>query len=309
MLRLRTEAKPPELSVDTLPLNTMAGCPFSPAPGTEEMELLLTPPITTSSNDPQEATLPSPLRIGIPWVGPSEFSTASSRLRMPSSSTVSGVSPTISGSKNLMPCMYLERCASSPSLGWTFTAVQLTTARTPLKYSGRSVRRWVMSATTSSSLPPGPAGRLDSSSWAFWESRTSARTCFPACSILATTRLPTPPVAPVTMMMPSTGTGITGFRGSMACVLLSRGSSFTVCSWLPPRMAFAKLSTALCKLFCRLPSLKKATVDTNLPKSQGCLPSPALTDTSLLVREAPGRLDRGVRAFGVNPRALLDAKR
>lgn len=37
---------------------------------------------------------------------------------------------------------------------------------------------------------------LTRSSWALGASRTSARTCLPACSSFATTRLPTPPVAP-----------------------------------------------------------------------------------------------------------------
>eukprot|EP00955_Chlamydomonas_euryale_P034670 349862-Chlamydomonas_euryale.AAC.4 len=61
-LRQRTLAKPPLLSVDTTPRNTIAGSPVaSPAPSMRSIPERLTPPITTSSSAPHpEGPVPSP---------------------------------------------------------------------------------------------------------------------------------------------------------------------------------------------------------------------------------------------------------
>jgi len=50
---------------------------------------------------------------------------------------------------------YFARSGVSPSLGATFTAVAMTSARTSANISGSSVARCVMSAATSSSDEPG----------------------------------------------------------------------------------------------------------------------------------------------------------
>ena len=50
---VRTEAKPPLLEEDTMPLNTPTGPPSSPPEGCTSKPLSLTPPITTSSRGAQ----------------------------------------------------------------------------------------------------------------------------------------------------------------------------------------------------------------------------------------------------------------
>mmetsp|Transcript_24479 Transcript_24479/g.62205 ORF Transcript_24479/g.62205 Transcript_24479/m.62205 type:complete len:206 (+) Transcript_24479:1450-2067(+) len=188
-----------------------------------------------------------------------------------------------------MPCMYLERAASSPSLGATLTALQLTTARTPAKKDGCSVRFCVMSAATSSSLPPGAVARPASRPRALSVSRTSARTTTPASSSLATTRLPTPPVAPVTSTTPSTGTGMTGLSGSLGegvvagvVVGMATGAGASLAAATPS--VLARPSTRPCSPLAREPCEKKATVPTKRPTSHGSRPPPlfpsALTDTT-----------------------------
>ncbi len=93
-LRVRTEAKPPEFAVDTLPKNTAASL-------ANRIELSLTPPITTSSKAPQVSfksveglvksnTSFSALRFRL-------AAAAWTKFLIPRYSTFSGVSPTISG--------------------------------------------------------------------------------------------------------------------------------------------------------------------------------------------------------------------
>mmetsp|Transcript_24479 Transcript_24479/g.62204 ORF Transcript_24479/g.62204 Transcript_24479/m.62204 type:complete len:291 (+) Transcript_24479:571-1443(+) len=98
--RQRTDAKPPLLLVDTVPLNTMAGAPPSPAPCTASILDRLTPPITTSSSAPHATPAPSACACSsaTPCAVPSAALAASITLARPTPSTDSGVSPTTCGS-------------------------------------------------------------------------------------------------------------------------------------------------------------------------------------------------------------------
>lgn len=77
----------------------------------------------TTARAPPPAPLPAPARHTFrsvtPLSGPRDGPTALSRFWMPMNSTVSGVSPTISGSKNLMPCARgWGRWGGTRVLGW-----------------------------------------------------------------------------------------------------------------------------------------------------------------------------------------------
>mmetsp|Transcript_3916 Transcript_3916/g.24779 ORF Transcript_3916/g.24779 Transcript_3916/m.24779 type:complete len:202 (-) Transcript_3916:28-633(-) len=120
-----------------------------------------------------------------------------------------------------------------------------------------------MSAATISSLPfPSSSPSICD---ALPASRTSARTSRPWASSLATTRLPTPPVAPGTSTTPRKPAGTSMLASFVSFVRLLRSSS-------PP----STRSTISRTVGGRL---KYSTVDKNRPTSQLCffvLPSPSL---------------------------------
>mmetsp|Transcript_62642 Transcript_62642/g.111685 ORF Transcript_62642/g.111685 Transcript_62642/m.111685 type:complete len:215 (+) Transcript_62642:1389-2033(+) len=119
---------------------------------------------------------------------------------------------------------------------------------------------WVMSQTTSSSAVPffsAMAEASASSSFAFSTSRTRARTRCPLASSCSVTRLPTPPVAPVTR---TTGSRCPAGRG-----VPSNRVTGLVCSFSLTGISFFTIPTGAAVMLC---PLKNRNCSANCPGDQ-----------------------------------------
>mmetsp|Transcript_15925 Transcript_15925/g.41290 ORF Transcript_15925/g.41290 Transcript_15925/m.41290 type:complete len:398 (-) Transcript_15925:357-1550(-) len=234
MLSVRTLLKPPLLSVDTVPRNSAAGAPPSPAPSASSQRPRLQPPITTSSSGAQSMRSAG-----------SDASNTACPSRQPSARAAAG----------------------SIALS-TWGPPQLMADRTPLSMA--AVGGELRSAATSSRPPPAAACRPLSCSLAAETSRTSPRTCFPSSSSRCTTRRPSGPAASATSTrgVPAVaGDPTTAFTASVACAcsavseLISRRGSTTTAATMSGRLGgglkvvtvFTKRPKSHC---CRPPSAR-----------------------------------------------------